>query len=181
MVWSPLPRRPSPSSILLYVRSASPLTIVPVRFSQVFAQKLSESTLPVPDILNQTFLAVDSELSKLAQEEKTHSGCTAVVAYLKVDEPEPTTAEPEVQPTEPVHAEEEEEEVEKGKMARVKGVFGKFAGGSSGGSGLFGSKKNGEAAGAAGGSVVRKSLAKRTLYTANVGDARAVISLVPSF
>jgi protein phosphatase PTC1 len=40
----------------------------------------------VPDLLNQTFHAVDARLSKLAEEDRTHSGCTAVTAFLRVEE-----------------------------------------------------------------------------------------------
>jgi protein phosphatase PTC1 len=48
----------------------------------------SKPTLPIPDILNQTFHDVDSHLSKLAEdtEGKMHSGCTAVTALLRIED-----------------------------------------------------------------------------------------------
>lgn len=43
---------------------------------------------PIPDLLNETFHVVDSRLSKLASQENTHSGCTAVTAFLRLEERE---------------------------------------------------------------------------------------------
>ena len=42
----------------------------------------------IPDILNQTFHDVDSHLSKLAEDAdgKMHSGCTAVTAFLRIED-----------------------------------------------------------------------------------------------
>lgn len=47
-------------------------------------------TTPIPDILNQTFHDVDESLSKLCEESdgKIHSGCTAVTAFLRVEDSE---------------------------------------------------------------------------------------------
>lgn len=43
--------------------------------------------LPIPDVLNCTFHAVDSSLSALAaSNEKMHSGCTAVSAFLRIED-----------------------------------------------------------------------------------------------
>ena len=44
----------------------------------------------IPDILNQTFHDVDSHLSKLAEDTdgKMHSGCTAVTAFLRIEDPD---------------------------------------------------------------------------------------------
>ncbi|KAI8456982.1 protein phosphatase [Phakopsora pachyrhizi] len=44
----------------------------------------SRST-PVPDLLNSTFHIVDTKLSQLAAEDGTHSGCTAVTAFLRLE------------------------------------------------------------------------------------------------
>jgi len=48
----------------------------------------SNPTLSIPDILNQTFHDVDSHLSKLAEDAdgKMHSGCTAVTAFLRIED-----------------------------------------------------------------------------------------------
>lgn len=40
----------------------------------------------IPDLLNKTFQVVDSRLSHLAQAGKTSSGCTAVTAFLRVEQ-----------------------------------------------------------------------------------------------
>ncbi|KAJ2060955.1 phosphatase 2C [Coemansia sp. S146] len=53
-------------------------------FANVFLQiKQEHSTLPVPEIFNLAFIEADR---RLAADLKTHSGCTAVVAYLQVKE-----------------------------------------------------------------------------------------------
>ncbi|GLB37069.1 putative sigma factor PP2C-like phosphatases [Lyophyllum shimeji] len=46
--------------------------------------------LPVPDVLNETFHKVDESLSKMCEESegKIHSGCTAVTAFLRVEDAE---------------------------------------------------------------------------------------------
>ena len=41
---------------------------------------------PVPDTLNTTFLSIDRTLSEMSNEGTTHSGCTAVIAYLRNEE-----------------------------------------------------------------------------------------------
>ncbi|SCV72344.1 BQ2448_3881 [Microbotryum intermedium] len=43
---------------------------------------------PVPDLLNTTFHRVDTKLSQLAAADGTHSGCTAVVAFLRLEDEE---------------------------------------------------------------------------------------------
>ena len=48
--------------------------------------KEGEKDHPIPDLLNATFHVVDSELSKLAAEDGTHSGCTAVTAFLRLED-----------------------------------------------------------------------------------------------
>lgn len=45
----------------------------------------SPRTTPVPDLLNSTFHIVDTKLSQLAAEDGTHSGCTAVTAFLRLE------------------------------------------------------------------------------------------------
>ncbi|CAG7850832.1 Protein phosphatase 2C homolog 1 Short=PP2C-1 [Serendipita indica DSM 11827] len=40
----------------------------------------------IPSVLNKTFHAVDSQLSQMAAENKTHSGCTAVAAFLRIED-----------------------------------------------------------------------------------------------
>jgi serine/threonine protein phosphatase PrpC len=45
---------------------------------------------PVPDLLNNTFHLVDTKLSELAASENTHSGCTAAVVFLRLEEEDGT-------------------------------------------------------------------------------------------
>ena len=40
----------------------------------------------IPDVLNKTFHNVDAELSRMAAEGQTHSGCTAVTAFLRLED-----------------------------------------------------------------------------------------------
>ncbi|KAB5591077.1 Protein phosphatase [Ceratobasidium theobromae] len=47
---------------------------------------LAEHNEPVPDIFNRTFHAVDKELSHMAAQGTTHSGCTAVTAFLRLED-----------------------------------------------------------------------------------------------
>ncbi|KAJ1818934.1 phosphatase 2C, partial [Coemansia sp. RSA 2598] len=56
-------------------------------FADVFLQlKHEKPKLPVPELLNLAFVEADR---RLATDVKTHSGCTAVVAYLEItDEPD---------------------------------------------------------------------------------------------
>lgn len=45
--------------------------------------------LPIPDVLNYTFHTVDSQLSAIAAtNDKMHSGCTAVTAFLRIEDAE---------------------------------------------------------------------------------------------
>ncbi|GAA5974849.1 hypothetical protein JCM11641_008396 [Rhodosporidiobolus odoratus] len=41
---------------------------------------------PIPDLLNSTFHLVDTKLSQLAASENTHSGCTAAVVFLRLED-----------------------------------------------------------------------------------------------
>lgn len=48
----------------------------------------SSPDLSIPDVLNQTFQAVDDSLSRMCEESdgKIHSGCTAVTAFLRIED-----------------------------------------------------------------------------------------------
>ena len=64
----------------------------PYSLSLQYLQKALKNNpaLSIPDILNQTFHDVDSHLSKLAEDAdgKMHSGCTAVTAFLRIEDPD---------------------------------------------------------------------------------------------
>ncbi|KZV82537.1 protein phosphatase 2C [Exidia glandulosa HHB12029] len=56
-------------------------------FHEFFLDTLNSNRgLAIPDVLNKTFHAVDNVLSKMAQEGNTHSGCTAVTAFLRLED-----------------------------------------------------------------------------------------------
>ncbi|ELU38478.1 PP2C domain-containing protein [Rhizoctonia solani AG-1 IA] len=57
-------------------------------FHKLFLGNLAEHNEPIPDILNRTFHAVDKELSDIAAQGATHSGCTAVTAFLRLEDAE---------------------------------------------------------------------------------------------
>lgn len=143
----------------------------------------SKPELPIPDLLNSTFHHADTELSKLAAEDGTHSGCTAVTCFLRLEDMDgkpisasaanspaisPRSSVPSVAPSE---TEEEKRRFGDGvHRERIRG----FLSSSRSSSGTSLNKKGVETPpdsiphGTATGS-------KRTLYTANVGDARAVL------
>lgn len=175
---------------------------------------LSHPDQAVPDLLNKTFQVVDSRLSALAASGKTQSGCTAVTAFLRVEqdlenEPKGFT-NPNLTPRGLMHGKGEDElEAQTSLSVRSRedsiGTSSNTTeGGGSGGlgrkmsgrrirdfvKGLTSSGSNDEvveddgiADSAGDGSKVDaiepkseggKAL-KRVLYTANVGDARAVL------
>ncbi|KZS98133.1 protein phosphatase 2C [Sistotremastrum niveocremeum HHB9708] len=56
-------------------------------FHEQFLKDIQESpSLPIPDVLNKTFHSVDSHLSTLSQTKGSSSGCTAVTAFLRVED-----------------------------------------------------------------------------------------------
>lgn len=192
-------------------------------------QYLLDATLthpdqPIPDLLNKTFHVVDSRLSQLAQAGKTHSGCTAVTAFLRVEqdienEPKGFTnpglsprglmegkGEAELEAQTSLAEESRRSSIGAGTGGGIGGV-GASGNGSGSGNGSLGRKMSGrkirdfvrgltgtekkddEGEGAEDSHMINtpdgnrveaiepkseKGL-KKVLYTANVGDARAVL------
>ncbi|WWD22679.1 hypothetical protein CI109_107172 [Kwoniella shandongensis] len=178
---------------------------------------LTHPDQPMPDLMNKTFHVVDSRLSKLAQAGKTSSGCTAVTAFLRIEENDDETRKGFVNPS--LNARgllegkgEEELEAQTSLQQSTRrssmgaGTSGQMGGASAtGGSGsmsrkmsgrrirdfvksLTGGGKNDDEAledesfvSAPDGTRVEaieprsEKGIKRVLYTANVGDARAVL------
>lgn len=50
------------------------------------ANDATPAPVKIPYVLNKTFHAVDETLSQMAAENKTHSGCTAVAAFLRIED-----------------------------------------------------------------------------------------------
>lgn len=55
----------------------------------------TEPDTSVPDVFNSTFHRVDAELSAMASAANTHSGCTAVTAFLRIEKASPQTTQSE--------------------------------------------------------------------------------------
>ncbi|KAJ7497299.1 phosphatase 2C-like domain-containing protein [Mycena latifolia] len=57
-------------------------------FHEYLLSSLKRLSMPIPDVLNQTFHDVDESLSRMCEESagKIHSGCTAVTAFLRVED-----------------------------------------------------------------------------------------------
>jgi len=53
---------------------------------QLLVDLKENPAMGIPDVLNKTFLAVDTELSGMSSEKGSSSGCTAVTAFLRVED-----------------------------------------------------------------------------------------------
>ncbi|KAG0142726.1 hypothetical protein CROQUDRAFT_673364 [Cronartium quercuum f. sp. fusiforme G11] len=148
-------------------------------FHEYLLQQLIEAqrTTPVPDLLNSTFHIVDTKLSQLAAEDGTHSGCTAVTAFLRLE----TNAG---EPFGPIGA-----GVGDKSKSRVESGSPQLNGGEHETTAMTEALDGTQRAAEERQKILKdsepvpdllkltgpsKSL-KRTLYTANVGDARAVL------
>lgn len=137
----------------------------------------------VPATIAQTFLTVDGELSKLSESGTTQSGCTAVTAFLRLEDAEgrqsfaPPIAnlvqQATLTPAESTSSSRSgtpsapPSKKDGGKITRLIGAI---SGGASKKSGAEEPQKGGIAA------FKPEGAFRRVLYTANVGDARAVLS-----
>jgi len=169
-----------------------------------------QETQPIPDLLNETFHVVDRELSKLAAQGGTNSGCTAVTAFLRLEDENGNAVELDQDTSSSVGshvaqggvanpevaedtgaAETEQDEEKKHRFGdgqtreRIKSLFSSSSSGSKGQSSSAAPaqpdastiEQTRETGSGDDNAPARpKNLAKRTLYTANVGDARAVLS-----
>ena len=150
-------------------------------------------------MLNATFHAVDRKLSELAAAGGTHSGCTAVTAFLRLEDEEGnpvgeaggvgsgvavTSAAPDA--AAPSSAEEPstttvtDGDDSGGKASRIGHKIKELLNGRGSESASDSREAEPEQAGTpvvkVSGPADVKKAAKRTLYTANAGDARAVLS-----
>lgn len=156
-------------------------------FHETLLEKLVASPdLEIPATIAQTFLAVDGELSKISESGTTQSGCTAVTAFLRLEDANgrqafapplatlvqqitttPSTSASSSRATTPATSVASNKR-EGGRMTRLMGAI---TGGTS--------KKTGGEEPPRGGmtaAIKAEGELRRMLYTANVGDARAVLS-----
>ncbi|EST06040.2 Protein phosphatase 2C (PP2C)-like domain protein [Kalmanozyma brasiliensis GHG001] len=119
---------------------------------------------PVPDILNITFHSVDRELANLASQKGSSSGCTAAVAFLRLEDDSGQALKPGEEDREGSTKDADgvatagEQSTERGSGDGIWGKLSKRFDSSD-------SKSKGK----------QSSSPRRVLYTANVGDARAVL------
>ncbi|KAF8893352.1 phosphatase 2C-like domain-containing protein [Infundibulicybe gibba] len=164
-------------------------------------------SLPIPDVLNQTFHKVDENLSRMCEESegKIHSGCTAVTAFLRVEDTDgnqsfltdatadspdssndATSSSPQGSSAENLPPDDVKTKKPKSKSpssrSRIKKAL-KSLGGSSK-SGTVSSPTTPRSLSPARSSklsaegatvMVPPSAARRVLYSANAGDARGVL------
>ncbi|SAM78574.1 related to phosphoprotein phosphatase 2C [Ustilago bromivora] len=121
-----------------------------------------DSDKPIPDLLNATFHNVDKELASLASQKGSSSGCTAAVAFLRLED----------ESSRPLKANANPNAGGKGNSDTTASETSKEA---ATGDGLWGriSKRFESADGKR--TEISSATPRRVLYTANVGDARAVL------
>ncbi|KAJ7188261.1 phosphatase 2C-like domain-containing protein [Mycena filopes] len=157
--------------------------------------------LPIPDILNQTFHDVDESLSRMCEESagKIHSGCTAVTAFLRIEDADghqsflPASQDSDdhasLSSSESTGTPSGDEGTPKKKKARrsltgnrIRNAFKSLSSPSS--SSPKGSPKPTPRSGSPAPSkstaeganiVIPPTAARRVLYSANAGDARGVL------
>lgn len=135
--------------------------------------------MPIPDVLNEAFHDVDANLSRMCEESegKIHSGCTAVTAFLRLEDasgkqpfrPRSATPPP-LPPPEPVA---DDPPKSSGTGSRLRNAIRSLGSSSSPSSPSLSRKPSAELQTV---DVVNAPRdARRVLYAANVGDARAVL------
>jgi len=160
-------------------------------------------SMPIPDILNQTFHDVDEILSRMCEESngKIHSGCTAVTALLRIEDQDgqqsflPQSRDPDdlgsLSSNESVGPSGDESATNKKRRSltagRIRKAFKSLASSGSGSPKVSTSPMSTpktprsqsptSAKGTAEGAtvVIPPSTARRVLYCANAGDARGVL------
>lgn len=139
----------------------------------------------VPEVFNDTFHRVDDSIRRICEESegKIHSGCTAVTAFLRVedadggqsflqdnvpaDSSQNSIASGASSPSSP-------DKAESSKKALIKNALKSIAGGSS--SSSVANTSSSTSATDGGKAIVPPANSRRILYSANAGDARGVLS-----
>ncbi|KIY63611.1 protein serine/threonine phosphatase 2C [Cylindrobasidium torrendii FP15055 ss-10] len=156
--------------------------------------------LPIPDVLNEAFHAVDANLSRICEESegKIHSGCTAVTAFLRFEEADGKQAfRSHLSPLETPHSErnislgqepgegddssgiesgpDNDSKPRKKKTSRFKKAMRSLGSLSPKSSNPNLARKSSPPAGPPAPLITPPPGTKRVLYSANVGDARGVL------
>jgi len=150
--------------------------------------------MPIPDVLNQTFHDVDESLSRMCEESagKIHSGCTAVTAFLRVEDADGHQSFlPPSQDTDDLGSASSAESLPSGDEAtspkkkarrsltggRLRNAFKSLSGSTSPKTSRSQSPQSASGKLTAEGAsiVIPPSTARRVLYCANAGDARGVL------
>ncbi|KAG8944259.1 Protein phosphatase 2C 1 [Tulasnella sp. 424] len=154
-------------------------------FHEMLLDKLIASPeQAVPSTIAQTFLSVDGELSKLSESGTTQSGCTAVTAFLRLEDAEgrqsfappiatlvqqaSATSAESTSSSRSVTPSSAPPKKDGGKITRLIGAI------SGGAASKKASPEEPQKSGIA--AIKPEGALRRVLYTANVGDARAVLS-----
>jgi len=157
-------------------------------------------TANIPDVLNQTFHDVDTSLSRMTEESdgKMHSGCTAVTAFLRLEDANgkqsfiPSDFDPLRSATEMIEADaedsgsggetlEEQPKKKKSGKAKLKERLKNIGGGRSSDTGSLATTSSNSSASSEKDAAARvytpssASNIRRVLYCANAGDARGVL------
>ncbi|KNZ80542.1 Phosphatase 2C like protein [Termitomyces sp. J132] len=139
--------------------------------------------MPVPDVFNETFHKVDRFLSRMCEESegKIHSGCTAVTAFLRIEDADGHQSFINASPSSPFFSEHSNRKKKTSSSSRIKKALKTLTGNKSSSVSSPSTPRSGSPA------SLRKDLAigttitvppsdsRRVLYTANAGDARAVL------
>lgn len=119
---------------------------------------------PVPDVLNITFHSVDRELANLASEKGSSSGCTAAVAFLRLEDDSGQALTPGEESS-PGSTKDADGEATAAGQSTERGS----------GDGLWGKLSKRFDSSDPKNKGKQSTSPRRVLYTANVGDARAVL------
>ncbi|KAJ7901832.1 phosphatase 2C-domain-containing protein [Mycena olivaceomarginata] len=150
------------------------------------------SSMPIPEILNQTFHDVDESLSRMCEESdgKMHSGCTAVTAFLRIEDEDghqsflPASQDSDdlgsISSSDSANSPSDEGTPNKKRRSltgsRIRNAFKSLSGsGSPKRSPSPVASGNGKSTAVGATITVPPSAARRVLYSANAGDARGVL------
>ncbi|EPQ57027.1 protein phosphatase 2C [Gloeophyllum trabeum ATCC 11539] len=137
---------------------------------------------PIPDVLNEAFHTVDANLSKMSEESdgKMHSGCTAVTAFLRIEDENGKQSFFEQDPLTRVESPTDAAEVDSGGEGHSGRTEKRKANGSRSSHSRSPPRSSEESTRSsteqhASSVQTPPATARRVLYCANAGDARGVL------